>query len=341
MSKIKKPTLPTSSAPPLVSIIVPCYNLGQYLTDAINSITAQTFTDYEIIVVDDGSTDQKTKDALFILQTTFGSNLNSLVSSSSTFNFDFPTYRFQLLTKKNGGASSARNYGIQKAQGKYICCLDADDKYHPQFLEKTVAVFENQSSTTTSSSPASASTKTSTTPQTAIVTTYIQNFGKQKNLQVVPDFDPILLALRNPLHSASLFTKAVWQEVGGYTEEITGYEDWDFWLKIIGSDSQKNTKANSQNSQFPYNSSYQWQVVPEPLFHYRHRSNSKVKTSHRRRQELCNQIIDNNHSFYEKNALPIIKSLFQENNHLLQPSLKRHSSPFYPFLKNLRDKITS
>lgn len=95
------------------SIIIPLYNKESYISKAISSVLSQTYTKFELIVVDDGSTDNSCK----------------VVES-------FTDARIKLIKKNNGGASSARNYGIQAAQYKYIAFLDADDYWEISFLEK-------------------------------------------------------------------------------------------------------------------------------------------------------------------------------------------------------------
>lgn len=101
---------------PDVSIVIPCYNYGHFLDEAINSVLAQTWPSLEIIVVDDGSTDPKTL-ALFE-------------------HFERP--RTRLLRQENGGIASARNAAIQQARGEIILTLDADDRIAPTFVEKAV-----------------------------------------------------------------------------------------------------------------------------------------------------------------------------------------------------------
>jgi|SRR6185437_15693449 len=100
-----------------VSIIIPCYNYGKFLHEAIESALNQTYTDIEIIVVNDGSTDN-----------------TSLVAQQ---------YPVKLITQANLGIPSARNIGITASAGNYILPLDADDKIHSTFLENTVPVLES------------------------------------------------------------------------------------------------------------------------------------------------------------------------------------------------------
>ncbi len=107
---------------PLVSIIIPCYNYGKFVTDAIESAENQTFKNIEIIVINDGSTDQDTINVL-----------NSL---------SYPKTR--IVHQKNQGLASTRNNGAIISRGKYICYLDADDMIHPTYIEKTLFLLEER-----------------------------------------------------------------------------------------------------------------------------------------------------------------------------------------------------
>jgi len=93
-----------------ISVIIPCYNQGHFLQDAINSVVGQTYTNWECIIVDDGSSD----------------NTKEVAS-----NFVQLDKRIQYIYKANGGLSSARNAGLEKATGKWIQFLDADDVLEP------------------------------------------------------------------------------------------------------------------------------------------------------------------------------------------------------------------
>jgi glycosyltransferase involved in cell wall biosynthesis len=105
---------------PLVSVVIPCYNQGPFLADSIGSVLASTMDDYEIVVVDDGSTDGETCRILDHL--------------------DYP--RTRLLRTANSGLASARNNGIAAARGRYILPLDADDRIGPGYLEKGAAILD-------------------------------------------------------------------------------------------------------------------------------------------------------------------------------------------------------
>ena len=106
---------------PLLSVVIPCFNYGRYIKEAIDSVMSQTFLDYEIIIVDGGSTDNGTTALLHRLK-------------NSVIKVFFRTERH--LPGDN------RNYGIERAQGKYICCLDPDDFLMPTYFEKALYILE-------------------------------------------------------------------------------------------------------------------------------------------------------------------------------------------------------
>lgn len=105
-----------------VSIIVPCYNQAQYLDEALQSIVDQTYTDWECIIVNDGSPDRTEEVAR---------------------SWEAKDPRFVYVYQENGGVSSARNLGIQMAKAEFLLTLDADDKYEATFLEKAMTVVLN------------------------------------------------------------------------------------------------------------------------------------------------------------------------------------------------------
>jgi len=105
---------------PKVSVVIPCYNQGKYLEEAVESVLNQTFQDFEIIIVDDGSTDDSTKNVLK--------------------NYQKP--KTKVIHTDNKGLASARNRGIQEAKGEYILPLDADDKIGREYLEEAVKILD-------------------------------------------------------------------------------------------------------------------------------------------------------------------------------------------------------
>lgn len=107
------------SESPAISVVIPLYNKGPYIARALNSVLAQTFQDFEVIVVDDGSTD----DGASIVK-------------------DFEDSRIRLIQQENRGVSAARNNGARMAQAAFITFLDADDEWSPNFLETVIDLKE-------------------------------------------------------------------------------------------------------------------------------------------------------------------------------------------------------
>ena len=107
-----------------ISVIVPVYNVEAYLPKCVSSLVKQTFTDFEVILVNDGSTDSSAK-----LCENYADQYPSLIKS---------------YTKPNGGLSDARNFGMQYATGQYIMFLDSDDYLAPHALTNMYALTEKE-----------------------------------------------------------------------------------------------------------------------------------------------------------------------------------------------------
>ena len=181
----------------LVSIIVPCYNQAHFLGESLQSVLNQTYSNWECIIVNDGSQD------------------NTKSIADSWCNND---KRFKYLEKTNGGLSSARNAGITISKGEYILPLDADDILHESFLSTLVPELNNDDAL-------------------AIVSCYSKFFFKNKEnivheLKPIGTTYHALL-FENCLIATSLYRKQCWEDVGGYDETMKkGFEDWEFWLAI-------------------------------------------------------------------------------------------------------------
>jgi glycosyltransferase involved in cell wall biosynthesis len=104
---------------PLVSVVIPCFNYGRFLPEAVDSVLSQGVTDLEVIIVDDGSTDETPEVVARLTDPRIRA------------------YRFQ-----NGGNSAARNHGIELARGEFLAFLDADDRWLPGKLERQLALLE-------------------------------------------------------------------------------------------------------------------------------------------------------------------------------------------------------
>ncbi len=186
---------------PRVSVIVPAYNVSKYIHACLASIEKQTFSDFEVLIVDDGSTD----DTAAVVQT-----------------FCQQDTRFKLLQKPNGGLSSARNYGITHAKGEYIALLDGDDIYHQDKLATHVARLYGRADVGLVYSA-------SRTIRDDGKSTFISLSGKP----VHPN--PLLALLcKNFIGHGSnaVFRRCLIDEVGGFNESLRSWEDVDLWLRI-------------------------------------------------------------------------------------------------------------
>lgn len=181
----------------MVSIIVPCYNQAHYLPDALDSIKAQTYENWECLIINDGSPD----------------DVKGVVES-----YIRNDTRFKYLEKENDGVSSARNAGLHISQGKYILPLDADDKIGIKYLQEAVIILDNE-------------------PGTKLVYSDAEFFGIKKGKWILNDFSIQSLLLENMIFSTALFRRSAYEQLGGYDQDFKhGWEDWEYWIRILGAD---------------------------------------------------------------------------------------------------------
>lgn len=179
---------------PLVSIIVPCYNDWQYIEQAVNYALNQTFSNIEVIIVDDGS-NAETKKVL--------KKLEHKIT--------------KLITQENQGQSTARNVGIRESKGDYILVLDSDDFFEVTFLEKAISVFLTNSDVKLVSCFAN------------LIFDHDTSFIYKPIGGSIKSF----LGSNNALGSA-LFKKADWETSGGYDQSMRdGFEDWEFYIRLL------------------------------------------------------------------------------------------------------------
>ena len=180
---------------PKVSVVIPCYNVAPFLTRAVNSIRNQTFHDWEMILVDDGSTDATPKVAQQLAQ-------------------EDPRIRL-LKHHTNKGPGATRNTGIAQAKAEYITLLDADDEFMPTYLEKAVKILDEQEIVQ------------------LVQTDFIWSPERYKELHRFPENFSIQEHLEvMHLKTCLTFRKNCWQQVGGFDERIRFGEDWHYMLKL-------------------------------------------------------------------------------------------------------------
>lgn len=183
---------------PLVSVIIPAFNCADYIAEAIESVFVQTFQRFEIIVVDDGSTDETSE----ILQRYEN--------------------RIRLVSQKNQGVATARNMGVNLAKGKLVAFLDADDVFFPEKLAKQVSLFEG-------------SPELGMVISGWQVTTQGGEVVSQARLwKERPVLDLETAVLYKPARpSATMLRKAWFEKVKGFDAELSSAEDLDFLLRVM------------------------------------------------------------------------------------------------------------
>ena len=184
---------------PAVSVIMAAYNVEPYLMAAMQSVLRQTYRDLELIVIDDGSTDQSYRLAL----------ANAAGDP-----------RVKVLQKSNGGISSARNYGLSIATGDLIAFVDSDDIWDPGFLQAQIDVLASH-------------------PEVDIVSGNAWFLGGAQSgrpARPVPDPRPMpdllnIIKDENAVFIMTVFRRRVFETIGGFDEALRTNEDYDFWLR--------------------------------------------------------------------------------------------------------------
>ena len=201
MSDNSKPSIAKpENATPAVSIVIPAYNAMAYLQETLDSVWEQTFTDFEVIVVDDGSTD--------CIQEWFETTpLDS---------------RLRLISQENQGSAGARNTGIQESRADYVAFLDADDLWAPTKLERQMNALER--------SPDAALVYTWSTLTNAAGVPTGRIFKSDAQGQVWAD-----LILNNFVGCGStpVVKRSYIQTLGAFDQSLgSAVEDWEMWLRL-------------------------------------------------------------------------------------------------------------
>jgi glycosyltransferase involved in cell wall biosynthesis len=187
---------------PLVSIIVPCYNYAHFLGNTLNSILTQTYSKWECLIIDDGSTDS---------------------TASVVKDFIVADPRFKYFYKENGGLSSARNEGLRQASGTYIQFLDSDDLIHKDKLRTQIQIFKQESADIVYSR----------------YSVFLDSLENQSgaysfiSLGHYPLYDFLFrweLDLSIPIHCALFKRSIIGNEV--FDESLAAKEDWLFWIDL-------------------------------------------------------------------------------------------------------------
>lgn len=205
---------PAAGPAPRVSVVVTCFNLGEYVAEALASVKAQTLPDVETVIIDDGSTDPYT-----------AMRLDALAADG-----------WRVIRTENRGLPAARNLGIRESRAEFICCLDADDRLRPTYLQKAVAALEANG-------------------RAGFVTCFYELFDGGEGRYCYPRPRLPRMLARNEAVVASVFRRDAWAAAGGYCESLPAMQDWDLWISIL-------------------EKGWEGEFLPEVLFDYRIRTGS-------------------------------------------------------------------
>lgn len=183
---------------PKASIVITAHNYAEYLPLSLDSALNQTFTDYEIVVVDDGSTDETPE----ILR---------------EYEFEYPD-KIRTIRLDGQGLPAASNAGIEAAQGEYIVRLDADDLFDENILTVEVNYLESH-------------------PDIDLVYPDYYTIDRDGDIidhvRLPQIGEEVKLLNRSPLAAGAMYRKSAWEEIGGYDEGLDYQEDYDFWIRFV------------------------------------------------------------------------------------------------------------
>lgn len=184
---------PVKKDEPLVTIAMPIYNYAKRLNPTLNSIFNQDYTNFEIIIVNDGSDDEY-----------------CLLKLKTLENQDGVT----VIHKENSGVSSTRNIAVKEGNGEYVLPLDADDMILPSYLKTCVSILKNN-------------------PNISPVYCDTIHEGEMRGLEKRPEWSEERLMNGPFIVNSSMYHRECFEKVNGYDETLQGWEDYHFWLKLM------------------------------------------------------------------------------------------------------------
>jgi glycosyltransferase involved in cell wall biosynthesis len=179
----------------LVSVVIPCYNQGRYLREAIHSVLSQTYRDIEIIVVDDGSTD----------------NTREVATREPV----------RYVSQTNQGLSAARNRGIGEGQGEFFVFLDADDRLFPDGIRAGVEALAEHPNCAFAYGN-----------YREIDTSGTVQYESNRSLQVMADYQTLLRSNCIEMHATVIYRSNALEDAGTFDPDLNACEDYDLYLRI-------------------------------------------------------------------------------------------------------------
>ena len=249
---LKKPNY-TITGEFLVSIIIPYYNGHDTVKETLDSISNQTYRNIEILIVDNGSMESSRQ------------KLEALLMK-------YKNLSIRILDVEQRCRGPRRNLAVNNSNGDFFLPLDCDDQIAPGYIEETVSAFEENNSLD-------------------VVYTSTIIYGYINGLYVIRDFSVPEIYKRNLLNVTALIKKKSFLKVGGYREELPGYEDWDLWIRFA-------------------QEGMRFKLIPEPYFFYRKSQVSRGFLSQHKDCEKRLALIERNPGIYrlpDTSEIPILE----------------------------------
>jgi glycosyltransferase involved in cell wall biosynthesis len=218
-----------------VSIVIPCYNQGAMLRETLASVEQVRNANLLEVIIVDDGSSE----------------------AETTRILDEATKAwYSVVSQPNHGPGAARNTGIRLAKGEFILPLDSDNRLRDVYLDEGAFLLKNN-------------------PSVGVIYADAEFFGEWSGRWYVPHFNLLSLIRENFIDTCALYRKKLWEEVGGYDEQIIcwGLEDWDFWLRVA-----------SHGGSFVH--------LPKIGFDYRVRRDSLIVETRPRTAEIVNYIFD-------------------------------------------------
>jgi hypothetical protein len=238
-----KPHLPT--AQPLVSVIIPAYNVARFISATLDSVLFQTFSDYEIVVINDGSPDA-----------------DELEHELETY-----SHLITYITQSNQGAGAARNAGIRAARGEFVAFLDGDDLWLPEFLKEQVALITSDGfdlvyadALNLQGAKRSRTTNMDVNPSTGSVTA-----------------ESLIAGQCNVVTSSVVARRSLILKVGLFDESFPNSQDFDLWLRLA----KYGARMNYQNRVLVHRRIYDGSLASNPIKSFAGEISVLEKTSQR------------------------------------------------------------
>ena len=232
-----------------IAVIIPCYNQGKYIRETIKSLQNSTYYNLSCLIVNDGSTDNSESEILDIIK---------------------DDKRFDYIRTLNKGVGHARNLGIKLTESKYILCLDSDDKISPTYIENAINFLNEHDEFSIYYGEAK----------------FFYDDGGEVEWNLPPFDYKTLLKGKNMIYCSHIFRRSDFNKTDGYDEELAGYEDWEFLIRLLDVCGEVH-KTN------------------ETVFFYRRHEDSRDHIAKKKAKKYYSYIFNKNKKIYEKNNLTI------------------------------------